>query len=75
MFENEFPVFPSGVDEVSVLHGRDIASLGIFLGIWLKTFGDNEVMSCSRLKMATKTLSPLKMDHYAVRKCRKLNKQ
>jgi len=59
MFANEFPVFPSGVDEVSVLHGCDIASLGIFLGMWLKTFGDNEVMSCSRLKMPKKNPSTL----------------
>jgi len=54
MFANEFPVFPSGVDEVSILHRCDTASLGIFLGIWLKTFGDNAVMSCSMLKRPKK---------------------
>ena len=59
MFANEFPVFPSGVDEVSVLHGCDTASLGIFLGIWLKTFGYNAVMSCSRLKMLKKNPSTI----------------
>jgi len=52
-------VFPSGVDEVSVLHRYDTASLRIFLGILLKTFRDNAVMSCSRLKRPKKNPSTL----------------